>query len=231
MAEPVRLLALAGTAVILTIVGPFGTGEVMGALPRLAYWALIVGLSYSAGYAANALATGSLARRIAVAGALTSLGALAVVMLANGLAFGYWPTGWALVRLAANIAAIAVIVTAIFQVAAGSRDPAAPGPDLQDRLPMERRGALVSLSVEDHYVRIRTTRGEGLVLMRLSDAIREAHATPGLQVHRSHWVALDQVRAAARRGDGAVLTMATGPEIPVSRANVAAIRAAGLLPK
>ena len=99
------------------------------------------------------------------------------------------------------------------------------------RLPLAKRGPLVSLSVEDHYVRIRTRQGEEMVLMRLADAVRETRGVVGLQVHRSHWVALDQVRGAARRGDGAVLTMSTGPDIPVSRANVAAIRDAGLLPR
>ncbi len=89
----------------------------------------------------------------------------------------------------------------------------------------------MSVPVEDHYVRIRTVAGEGMVLMRLDDATREVGDTRGLQVHRSHWVALDQVRAVTRRGDGAVLSMAHGPDIPVSRANPGRIRAAGLLPE
>jgi DNA-binding LytR/AlgR family response regulator len=100
-----------------------------------------------------------------------------------------------------------------------------------DRLALAKRGTLIALSVEDHYVRVRTDRGEAMVLMRLSDAIGETAPVKGLRVHRSHWVALDAVVAAKRRGDGAILTMAAGPEIPVSRANVAAIRDAGLLPR
>jgi DNA-binding LytR/AlgR family response regulator len=102
---------------------------------------------------------------------------------------------------------------------------------LLDRLPLDKRGPLVSISVEDHYVRVRTAQGEELLLMRLTDAIREVGASKGVQVHRSHWVALDAVRAARREGDRAILTMAHGPEIPVSRTNVPAIREAGLLPR
>ena len=232
MGQPVRAVAVAGVVVILTIAAPFGTGEAMRALPRFAYWALVVFASYSIGYAANAAATGSLARRIAVAGGLTALGVVPMVFLLNGFAFGFWP-GWgeALV-LAGNVCAIAVVVAGIFQVAYAQPGAAENGPpDLLDRLPLSKRGPLVSLSVEDHYVRIRTLQGEEMVLMRLADAVRESRGTAGLQVHRSHWVALDQVRGAARRGDGAVLTMSAGPDIPVSRANVAAVRKAGLLPR
>ena len=232
MGQPVRAVALAGVVLILTISAPFGTGEAMRALPRLAYWALIVFASYSIGYAANAVATGGLARRIAVAGALTALGVVPLVFLANGLAFGFWPDAGEALVLAGNVCAIAVVIAGVFQVAHAQPGAAEDGPpDLLDRLPLDKRGPLVSLSVEDHYVRIRTLRGEEMVLMRLADAVRETRGVAGLQVHRSHWVALDQVRGAVRRGDGAVLTMSAGPDIPVSRANVAAIREAGLLPR
>ena len=65
--------------------------------------------------------------------------------------------------------------------------------------------------------------------MRLSDAIRESAPEPGLQVHRSHWVARAQVRAARRIGDRAVLTMTTGDDIPASRAHIPALKEAGHL--
>lgn len=107
-----------------------------------------------------------------------------------------------------------------------------PGPPtLLDRLPLDKRAPLVALSVEDHYVRIRTTKGEEMILMRLADAIRETAATPGLQVHRSHWVAFDQVVAVRRKGDCALLKMSHGPDVPVSRANLPKLREAGLLPR
>jgi DNA-binding LytR/AlgR family response regulator len=89
----------------------------------------------------------------------------------------------------------------------------------------------VALSVEDHYVRIRTTRGEDMVLMRLTDAIREAAPTPGLRVHRSHWVAIAGVANARRDGDRAILKMIAGGDIPASRSHIPALRQAGLLPR
>jgi len=69
-----------------------------------------------------------------------------------------------------------------------------------------------------------------MILMRLSDAIRETAPVRGLQVHRSHWVALDQVTDSRRAGAGAQVTTSAGDDIPVSRTYVKALRESGLLP-
>lgn len=116
------------------------------------------------------------------------------------------------------------------QPSVGADASANPGPPaLLDRVAFEKRGALVSLSMEDHYVRVRTTQGDDLVLMRLSDAIKETAPVQGLQTHRSHWVALDFLTACTRSGAGAVLTMHHGPDIPVSRSQIDQAKAKGLL--
>ena len=67
--------------------------------------------------------------------------------------------------------------------------------------------------------------------MRLSDAVKEVGPNPGAQVHRSHWVSFDQVENVRRTSDRAILTMRSGAEIPVSRANLPKIKEAGLLPE
>jgi DNA-binding LytR/AlgR family response regulator len=95
-------------------------------------------------------------------------------------------------------------------------------------LPFNKRGSLVALSVEDHYVRIQTVKGEEMVLMRLGDAERELAGFAGLRVHRSHWVALAQVQAHARRSGRDFLQMSDGSEVPVSRSFRPAAQEAGL---
>lgn len=70
-----------------------------------------------------------------------------------------------------------------------------------------------------------------MVLMRLSDAMKETGNIPGAQVHRSHWVAFKAVTAARREGDRAILTLSSGVDIPVSRANLSKVKEAGLLPR
>jgi len=67
--------------------------------------------------------------------------------------------------------------------------------------------------------------------MRLSDAIRETGSAAGLQVHRSHWVALDAITQVRKKGDGAILTLRDQTEVPVSRSNMSAIKEAGFFPK
>ena len=74
-------------------------------------------------------------------------------------------------------------------------------------LPMERRGALIAISAEDHYVRITTIRESDFVLMRLSDAVEEVGATQGLQIHRSYWIATDQIAEISRIADLGQVTL------------------------
>jgi len=59
------------------------------------------------------------------------------------------------------------------------------------RLPWGKRGPLVTLSAEDHYVRLTTNNGTKLLLIRLLDAIKEVGNTRGMQIHRS---VMDQIQ-------------------------------------
>jgi lipoyl(octanoyl) transferase len=70
-----------------------------------------------------------------------------------------------------------------------------------------------------------------MLLMRLSDAIHEVDHLHGAQVHRSYWAAFDQVASARKERDRVILTMTTGDEVPVSRANLPKIKEAGLWPR
>jgi DNA-binding LytR/AlgR family response regulator len=103
-----------------------------------------------------------------------------------------------------------------------------PQPTILERVPPAQRGALIALLVQDHYVEIVTDRGKTLVLMRLADAIKEAAAVPGLQIHRSHWVARDAVVRAHRSDGKIVLELRNGLRLPVSRGYLPGAREAGL---
>ncbi|MBR2657464.1 MAG: LytTR family transcriptional regulator [Loktanella sp.] len=237
MTQPLAAVIFCGLAVILTLIAPFGTDQAAGPLLRFVYWMLIAVLTYAIGSLAHAQAELRYKRRpllrIAVSALMTAIGANLVVIGVNLAILSYIPTGRDLVMSVANISVIAIIITIIFQLLHDRPDTQGQSRPciLMDRLPLEKRGPLVALSVEDHYVRVRTRKGEEVLLMRLSDAIRETGDLAGVQVHRSHWIALDQVRSASRKGDSAVLRMSVGPDIPVSRSNVPAIKEAGLLPR
>lgn len=87
-----------------------------------------------------------------------------------------------------------------------------------------------ALEAEDHYVRVHLQSGSQLLLYRFSDAIAEIGAD-GVRVHRSFWVRKDAVKRVTPHGKGYVLSLASGIEIPVSRAYREAARLAGVLGK
>lgn len=103
-----------------------------------------------------------------------------------------------------------------------------PAEAFRARLPFKHRQAeILALSAEDHYLRVYTSAGETLILMRLYDAIGELDGIEGSQVHRSWWVAKDAV-ADVVRGDGKVdLVLKDGLRAPVSRRYQKALKADG----
>jgi len=103
-----------------------------------------------------------------------------------------------------------------------------PGKALRERLPFKYRHAqLYALSAEDHYLRVHTSAGETLILMRLYDAIAELDGIEGAQVHRSWWVAKDAVANVARSDGRVSLALKSKADVPVSRSYVQALKAAG----
>ncbi len=108
-------------------------------------------------------------------------------------------------------------------------DPRAGAAGFLDRLPPRLGRELLCLQMEDHYVRAHTARGSDLILTPLKDAIAELADTDGLQVHRSWWVARAAVTEPVFSGRNLMLRLSNGLGVPVSRASVAKLRAAGWL--
>ncbi len=234
------VLSVLGAGFILGLSGPFGTFEQMRAIPRTMYWVFVAFMTFGLGLVVNAIVCRILRRSriwVQVIASSVCIGcAVAVaVALLNGALFGFWPRSVAtMLTFVVQGVAVSFVITSGLALAApdpknGAPQDVAP-PAILDRVPYDKRGLLVALSVNDHYVDVVTTKGREMVLIRLTDAIKEVGGTSGLQVHRSHWIALDHVQSAVRHKDGARLTMVTGDVIPVSRANMPAIRETGLLP-
>lgn len=235
--KPLTHIVVVGIAVILSVVGPFGTIDLLRTVPLFGFWLLQVYATYSVGFITSTLCKSRLKDRlplwlsIGIEALIIAFAVLTVVLGIIYLVFGPVLELRTLLTFSLNVLVIAAVITSILHAIKHHlvTEPINDGVPLLERLSFEKRGLLVSISVEDHYVRVRTTNGEEMLLMRLSDAIKETGATQGLQVHRSHWIALDQVTAAKRDDARAILTMTHGPEIPVSRANIAAAKEAGLL--
>jgi hypothetical protein len=108
-----------------------------------------------------------------------------------------------------------------------ARAPAARAAIFARFPPKLRPAALHAVEAEDHYIRLHTSAGSDLVLLRFSDALAELEGIEGAQVHRSWWVAKDAVTATARDGGKLLLVLRGGAKAPVSRSFVRALRAKG----
>jgi hypothetical protein len=171
--------------------------------------------------------------RILVSSLVIAIPYSAVVALATKLARGSHFDN--LADIADLLESVTVVTAAMVGInvlvnrqAGAVTSASAPPPKFLDPLPQKLRGAEVwAVEAEDHYLRLHTSKGQDLILMRLSDAIEELRGIEGAQAHRSWWVARDAI-AEARRGEGrAVLTLKDGSEVPVSRTHARALRERG----
>lgn len=230
----VGLLALA--ALLAGLSGPFGTYEALSPLDRHLYWVLAVIGTATAGHVTGSAVEHMLNRlawpiisRLLAASALTTLPVFAVMALVlHG--FGFQPDGRELLVLFAQCAAVVGGVTFVQNLAARSNVQTAvqATPKLMARLPHARRGRLIRLAAQDHYVEVVTDGGNSLVAMRFRDAMAEAAPEPGLQVHRSHWVALRAVAGRSRAGDRTGIRLSDNSVVPIGRTFRSTARQKGL---
>ena len=237
--RPKLWVGLLAAGIVLGIAGPFGTEEAMRVLPRIIYWSAIATITFLTGSLIALAIERAFAASKLSPWAISTLAGFAIgIVVALEIILLNWATFGLSLRApgyAAPLAMNAIVVSIVISLAARfiAPEPASKpqaAPRLLDRLPFEKRGRLVALSVSDHYVDVITTKGQELLLMRLSDAILETAPEAGLQVHRSHWVALSAVETARRDGARAILTLSNGTEIPVSRTYLPTVKDAGLLP-
>lgn len=107
-------------------------------------------------------------------------------------------------------------------------DTGEPVSRLKERLPLHLKSSTIyALNVEDHYVRVITSSGEHLLLMRLSDAIAEMEPIAGLTTHRSWWVAKDGIEKIKKIGRTQTILLKSGAEAMVSRSGSKLIKEAG----
>ena len=101
-----------------------------------------------------------------------------------------------------------------------------PAPFFFSLIPAERRGEVISLKAELHYLTVTTTKGRSMILYALGDAIDELPAHAGIQTHRSYWASLTHAVQFERTGRNAQLTLSDGSAVPVSRNRVADVKRA-----
>ena len=233
-----RNVAIAGAAgVFLALVGAAGTAETP-LVARLLYWTPLMMLGVLIGGGVASLATRLLPVRtnLWLLGLVVTLG---VAALAGGFVVLYSRLFWGTQFLSADwlgfvgiLLAISAAMTALMIAVnrPGAVTHASPAPSsirFLERLPPKLKGAaLYAVSAEDHYLRLHTSKGSDLILLRLADAIAELEGVEGAQTHRSWWVAREALESVRRDGERVVLVLKGGAVAPVSRPNVRALREA-----
>jgi hypothetical protein len=235
---PFVLGAVAG--LFLAWLGPFQTDQTTVA-QRIVYWPGVLLAGTLLGVVASAAVDAVIDRQgrrpwlcvLVTAFVMTPPATLGVLVATRGV-FGPAAMPGGLLALAGPVFLLSLAMNGLNLLA--ERRRAAPAPAISplvevrflDRLPPRLRGAeLHAVAAEDHYLRLHTSKGSDLILMRLSDAIAELDGLDGAQTHRSWWVARAAV-VEVRRGDGrAVLILPAGVEAPVSRSYASTLRSAG----
>lgn len=96
--------------------------------------------------------------------------------------------------------------------------------ELQKLLPASKRGHLLLLKASGNYTEVITSAGSYMLRIGIGEAERSTTAK-GLRVHKSYWVARDEIlRLVYISGNPQIVTQ-SGESIPVSRSVVPALRA------
>lgn len=84
---------------------------------------------------------------------------------------------------------------------------------------------LISVSSQDHYVRICTKDGEKMIRARLSDLTEQLGSQNGIQPHRSHWVSREAAVEIESQNGHKVLKLSNGSRVPIARGRMRDVKA------
>ncbi|GGZ23165.1 LytTR family DNA-binding domain-containing protein [Asticcacaulis endophyticus] len=234
-----------GMALFLTAIAASGT-EVFGLPARFLYWAsLMVGgtfIAHGVSFVMDRImpGRGSNLLRILIHLALIIVPITVMVWIANA-ALGSIPLHPKyLLYLVGPVAPICVAMTTLYCLAnrtpmqshahAVSDEVASDAGVFRQRLPFKFRHAeIYALSAEDHYLRVHTSVGQTLILMRLYDAIRELDGIEGSQTHRSWWVAKDAIDDVIKDNGRVTFRLKGEVSAPISRSFQKALKSDGWL--
>lgn len=239
---PYKIVAAITSIVMLSVLfsflGVFDTNT-MPFLRRIFFWGATIGsgsiVTLLSMHRVNALLNQSIFFQLVALSSLASIPVVFVLAAFDGGLTGSWPlSNWGYQYLLALSIALFINTGAYISLKAVGWIPSdkplainAQSPELQflERLPAKYNGAeLYAASSEDHYVRVHTSRGEELILMRFADALKELNAVDGVQTHRSWWVARNGVLESIRQDGKYGLVLKSGAIASISRSFSKAVR-------
>jgi DNA-binding LytR/AlgR family response regulator len=233
---------------ILTIAGPFDTLNDLEFAPRLVYWAAISLVTWPMGMGCSIYFGVGLYQR-----GIPEWIARIIGGLIGGIPIGFfvWAinkyiagndigTLEDLVRLIGYTTIISAAVSILYYLIESSVRPEGQSTSLANgsiashvqtttspffaRLPVELGKDLISLQAQDHYIKVMTSKGSEMILMRLSDAEKELETVPGIRTHRSWWVSHKHIQETERENEKTSIILSNGEKVPVSRTYAKAVR-------
>lgn len=234
---------------LLAFAAPYGAEMQLDFAGRLGYWASINALAILMAIGVRALVLRQVgSETLAVLLVIAILQALTLgpaIWVVNNHVFGFEVGGAAwLAELVLVVLLVALCVALIryeirrvrmFALAEqggvpsheGNRQP--PRPAFLDQPDRPLPGAVLLVSAADHYLDVVTTKARGRVLLRFRDALSDLQHVPGYRIHRSHWVAAEELLRVRPDGRRHVAELRSGSTLPVSDAYVEGLRRAGLM--
>jgi hypothetical protein len=238
---PILPIAGFAAALLMTIVGAFGTGQMPLAM-RAGFWGVLLGwniLKWQIWFALLVRRPTDWPRASAIGTVVLNLPLpfeIGLVLRLFGIIDAPGPMQTWVKALAISMVVFLVLLIAGIRrraepAPAVAIAPTAIAPDgLLARAGITDPAALQAIEAEDHYCRLHLTGGRSLLLLhRFGDALREVAELGGAQVHRGAWVAAGGVAGAERDGRRWRLLLADGTRIPVSARFAGVARAKGWL--
>lgn len=233
-----ELLFVLILAIALGHAGPYGTYERFDLETRMVFWVVVISLPWSISkvlfFLAKHFAPENLSKRyisVMLMPLLALLGSAAVslISLKVGLYQGQsfvqvWPTS-ILVWL---VFAFFIVLPMIFIGGELAREQRKVGVTtmmefFHHKLPDSiKNNQLIALKAEDHYLRIITDGGSALILMKFEDALAALNGYPGIQTHRSWWLAYSQLQDLEVIASS--VSLQDGTKVPISRRRKKAVQ-------
>lgn len=208
---------------LMTITGPFGTYEDLTFWARLVFWLIIMaGVGFFMHVAVMIALSAKWLRpigyvpRIALAAAAAGLPGAAFVIFVNMVFRPPTIDPASLPMIWFQVTLIGLPICLVEYPRPQKQMETTAPIRLVARLPDDLGDDIVSLSMQDHYVEVTTTRGKTLILMRMADAVDELDTIPGQRVHRSHWVAQAHLAGTAKSGHRRFVLLKDGRKLPLS---------------
>jgi hypothetical protein len=218
-----------GVIAVCFLSGPFGTLEALPSGFRLIYWGLIVSTtSVLAMWLHSLFRHWDGAKVLLIAVVSIGFGFLVagiVVLLSVSLLnpIDRYPGHIKLISYSFPSAVVIFLLSALVMrtMSVSKNFSKEKRPALLERLErFPHAKHVLSLSAQDHYVKVTTDIGSELCLMRLSDAIAQVKPTIGFQIHRSHWVAKSAIREIDNNGTASKVHLIDGRSLSISHSRL-----------